>query len=363
MHTSRLRPAALGVVAILIVVAFCLACAACGDSGGSSSGGGGATTGGVPDSNLDTARAAEMQITAAKGGAVEAEGADGATATIAFPAGALSQDMTIVVTPLKAPLSDTGAPLTPGFAVVQKGNEDQHLELAEPAIITFTLSGKVSKKAKVVNFTDASSAQAIPSSIGTQGGKTTVTAWVSSFSPVTVDNDPQDPLAPLVEQDRWQLAIDDTETRDVQGATMSTTMGGTLSSNTMFSNMKGTVTGSVKVDLDSEVVVANLTSTQVTGEAVLNHSWIQITNKKTGEFLYWGSGKIVFGGGSVTGTGSAGNATVTKTASSGKKSTAKMLVKTGKLPKAGGTANAIVKIIGGNGATGSFEAVITRTKD
>jgi len=38
-------------------------------------------------------------------------------------------------------------------------------------------------------------------------------------------------------------------------------------------------------------------------------------------------------------------------------------VKTSQPPKAGGTANAIVKISGGNGATGSFEAVITRNKE
>ena len=349
------------VLSILLLAASFLA--ACGDSGGSSSSGGGdETTGGVADSNLDTADAVEASVTAAKGGAVEATGADGATAAIVFPEGAVAQDMTIVVTPLKAPLTDEGDPLTPGFLVVQKGNEDQHLALAEPAIITFTLSGKVSKKAKVANFADETTAETIPSSVGKQGGKTTVTAWVSSFSPVTVDNDPQDPLAPLVEPERWSLAIDDTETRDVQGASMTTKMSGTLTSNLMFSNMKGSITGSIKVDLDSEVVVANLTSTEVTGQAVLNHSWIQITNKKTGEFLYWGSGKVTFGGGSVTGTGTAGNVSITKTASSNKKTTGKMLVKTGQLPKVGGTANAIVKI-SGQGATGTFEAVITRNKE
>jgi len=362
MRASRLTKVVTAISVLLLAAPLLVAC---GDSGGSSNGGGGGDeiTGGVADSNLDTAKAVEAQITAAKGGAVEATGADGATATIGFPAGSVAQDMTIVVTPLKAPLTDEGEPLTPGFLVVQKGNEDQHLALAAPAIVTFTLSGAVSKKAKVLNYTDATSAQAIPSSIGKQGGKTTVTAWVSSFSPTTVKDDPQDPLAPLVEPERWSLAIDDTETRDVQGATMTTKMNGTLTSNLMFSNMKGTVTGSVKIDLESEIVIANLTSTEVTGQAVLNHSWIQITNKKTGAFLYWGSGKVTFGGGSVTGTGTAGDVSITKTASSGKKSTAKMLVKTSQLPKAGGTANAIVKISGGNGATGSFEAVITRNKE
>lgn len=360
MRASRLCPAVLVTIAVLLAASLL---AACGDSGGSSSSGGAATTGGVQNSNLDTAKAVEAPVTVAKGGAVEVTGADGATAAIVFPAGAVAQDTTVVVTPLKSPLTDKGQPLTPGFLVVQKGHENEHLALSTPAIVTFTVSGAVSKKAKIVNFKDATSAEAIPSTIGKQGGKTTVTAWVSSFSPTTVDNDPQDPLAPLVEPERWQLTIDDTETRDVQGATMSTKMSGTLASNLMFSNMKGTITGSIKVDLNSEVVIANLTSTQVTGDAVLNHSWVQITNKKTGAFLYWGSGKVTFGGGSITGTGSAGDVSITKTASSSKKSTAKILVKTGQLPKAGGTVNAIVTISGGNGATGTFEATITRTKE
>ena len=351
------------VFSILLLAASFLA--ACGDSGGSSSSGGGdETTGGVADSNLDTADAVEASVTAAKGGAVEATGADGATAAIVFPEGAVAQDMTIVVTPLKAPLTDEGDPLTPGFLVVQKGNEDQHLALAEPAIITFTLSGKVSKKAKVANFADETTAETIPSSVGKQGGKTIVTAWVSSFSPVTVDDDPQDPLAPLVEEDRWQLVIDDTETRDVQGATMTTKMSGTLTSNLMFSNMKGPITGSIKVDLETETVIANLTSTEVTGDAVLNHSWIQITNKKTGAFLYWGSGKVTFSGqASVSGTATGSFGTATGSASGSKSSTAKMLVKTSQLPKVGGVANAIVTISGGNGATGTFDATITRMKE
>jgi hypothetical protein len=365
MHGSRPRSAA-GVAALTIVLAVLalvlVTLAACGDSGGSSSGGGD-TTGGVADSNLDTARAVEAQITVARGGAVEVESADGASVAIAFPAGAVSQDVTVVVTPLTEPTTDKGAPLTPGVLVVQKGDEDQHLKLATPAFVTYTLKGKVPKKAKLVNFTDATTAVSLPTDVAPQGGKTFVTAMVSEFSPVTVDGDPDWPLAPLVEEARWQLTIDDTDVRDVQGATMTTKASGTLASNTMFSNMKGTVNASIRVELDSETVVATLNSTEVTGEAVLNHSWIQITDKKTGEFLYWGSGKIVFGGGSVTGTGTAGDVSITKTESSAKKTTAKMLVKTGKLPKAGGTANAIVKIIGGNGATGSFEGVITRTKE
>ena len=363
MRASRLTKVVTAISVLLLAAPLLVAC---GDSGGSSNGGGGGDeiTGGVADSNLDTAKAVEAQITAAKGGAVEATGAEGATATIGFPAGSVAQDMTIVVTPLKAPLTDEGEPLTPGFLVVQKGNEDQHLALAAPAIVTFTLSGAVSKKAKVLNYTDATSAQAIPSSIGKQGGKTTVTAWVSSFSPTTVKDDPQDPLAPLVSDQRWQLAIDDTQTRDVKGATMSTKLGGTLTSNLMFSNMKGPITGSIKVDLETETVIANLTSTEVTGDAVLNHSWIQITNKKTGAFLYWGSGKVTFSGqASVSGTATGSFGTATGSASGSKSSTAKMLVKTSQLPKVGGVANAIVTISGGNGATGTFDATITRMKE
>jgi hypothetical protein len=370
MRASRLGSRAVVTVLVVTVVTLLvlssLVLVACGDSGGSSSSASssGGSTGGVEDSNLDTANAVEAQVTVAKGGAVEAQGADGATAAIAFPAGAVAQDMTVVVTPLKQPLTDKGAPLTPGFAVVQKGNENEHLALASPAIVTFTLSGKVSKKAKVVNFKDASSAEAIPSSIGRQGGTTTVTAWVSSFSPVTVDDDPQDPLAPLVEPDRWQLVIDDTDVRDVQGATMSTKMSGTLTSNLMFSNMKGPISGSIKVDLETEQVIANLTSTEVTGKAVLTHSWIQVTDKKKGTFLLWGSGKVTFGGqASVTGTASGSFGTASGSASGSKATTAQMTVKTGQLPKVGGTANAIVKITGGNGATGSFEATITRMKE
>ena len=131
--------------------------------------------------------------------------ADGTVTTIAFPAGSVPEDMTIVVTPLSEPTTDRGDPLTPGVLVEQKGNEGQHLQLASPAIVTFALKGKVPDEAAVVTFTDPETAQPLASSISKQGKTTMVTAFVPSFSDTTVDGDPGawGDLAPLVPDYRF----------------------------------------------------------------------------------------------------------------------------------------------------------------
>ena len=338
----------------------------CGGSGGSSSKDG--TTGGVADSNLDTAKAVELQVTAAKGGVAEVESADGSTVVVVIPPDAVSQDTTIVVTPLLAPPSTTSKPLTPGVMVVQKGNEDQHLTLTNPAIVTFTLPGKVSKKAKVINFVDATTAQVVPTSLVKQGGMTTVTGALSSFSPTTVDDDPQDPLAPLVEEGRWKLDINGTSEREYQGATIKTTCSGTLRSSALvgsfaFFGMKGPLTFAVSIDMDMGPVAASLTSTEVTGMAKLEESWVQVINKKKGTYYCRGTGNVFINGSATisaqaTGGGMSASASETGNATT---SAVKMGVKTGGLPgKVGDSVPAIVTIYDGLHGKDTYEATLTR---
>ena len=78
------------------------------------------------------AGAEEAQVSATTGGVIEVTNADGTVTTIAFPAGSVAEDMTIVVTPLSEPTSDTGEPLTPGVRVEQKGNEGRAPTTGQP---------------------------------------------------------------------------------------------------------------------------------------------------------------------------------------------------------------------------------------
>jgi hypothetical protein len=364
MRASRLTKL---VTAISILLLAAPLIAACGDSGGSSSGGGNDTTGGVANTNLDTAKAEEAQISVANGGVAEVTSADGTVTTIAFPAGSVSQDTSVVVTPLVQPTTDKGAPLTPGVLVVQKGNEDQHLTLATPAIVTFTLKGKVPKKAAIVDFTDASTAQAISSNIAKQGKKTTVSALVSTFSPTTVDGNPEEwgDLAPLVSDHRWALDINDTSSRTVEGVELKLTCSGKLKSTALggkfaFNGMQGPLTFDISASFDAGPVVGSLTSTKIDSDAKLDECWVQVANKKKGTFYVWGNGNVfVHGSATLIARATAPDMSLSEDFSGATTSAVKISVKTGGLPKeVGGSVPAIVKIYDGSG-NWSFEATLT----
>ncbi len=216
--------------------------------------------------DLDAASlAAEAQVSAAIGGVVEVTNIDGALTTIAFPAGSVSEDMTVVVTPLSEPTTDKGAPLTPGVLVEQKGFQGQHLQLARPAIVTFTITGEVPQQAGVVTFTDPETAQPLASSISKQGKSTMVTAFVSSFSETTVDGDPGEwgPLAPLTPDHRWSLSVSDTDSRTVQKIEMSLGAKGTLKSTALtgkfaFNGMSGPLDLEIAASFDEGPLTGTL---------------------------------------------------------------------------------------------------------
>ena len=70
-----------------------------------------ATTAPTADATATGATAAgaeEAQVSATTGGVIEVTNADGTVTTIAFPAGSVAEDMTIVVTPLSEPTTDIG---------------------------------------------------------------------------------------------------------------------------------------------------------------------------------------------------------------------------------------------------------------
>ena len=245
------------------------------------------------------ASAEEAQVSAASGGVVEVTNADGTVTTIAFPAGSVPEDMTVVVTPLGEPSTDRGELLTPGVLVEQKGNEGQHLQLASPAIVTFALKGKVPDEAAVVTFTDAETAQPLASSVSKQGKTTMVTALVTSFSDTTVDGDPGawGDLAPLVPDYRFALAVSGTVTRNVQQVEATLGADGTLTSPALtgkfaFCWMRGRLDMSLNASAVAGPVLAALESTKLKGEAKLDECWVQVADPKKGTFWLRGSGPM-----------------------------------------------------------------------
>jgi putative hemolysin len=305
--------------------------------------------------DLNTA-AAEAPVSAAAGGVVEVTNADGTLTTIAFPAGSVSEDMTVVVTPLNVPTTDKGAPLTPGVLVEQKGNEGQHLQLASPAIVTFAIKGQVPEQAAIVTFTDPETAQPLTSSISKQGKKSMVTAFVSSFSETTVDGDPGEwgDLAPLTPDHRWSLTVSDSDSRTVQKVEMSLTAEGKLKSTALtgkfaFSGMSGPLDLGLTASLDEGPIAGSLDSTKISGEAKLDDCWVQVANMKKGTFWVRGNGNLfVSGSATLTAQAKVGDTTSTKDFTGDSTSAVKIGVKASSVPaEVGGSVPATFTIYDG----------------
>jgi putative hemolysin len=323
------------------------------------------------DATAEAAAAAEeAQVSAATGGVVEVANADGTVTTIAFPAGSVSEDMTVVVTPLSVPTTDKGAPLTPGVLVEEKGNEGQHLRLASPAIVTFTIKGRVPEHAAVVTFTDPETAQPLASSVSRQGKTTMVTAFVSSFTPVTVDGDPDawGALAPLEPDYRWSLAVSDTDLRTVQKIEMTLTADGLLKSTALtgkfaFNGMSGPLDLSIAASFDEGPIAGTLASTKISGEAKLDDCWVQVANKRKGTFWVRGNGNLfVSGSATLTAQARAGGTTMSKDITGQSTSAVKIGVKASGVPaKVGGSVPATFTIYDG-GYAWQYKSTLTWVK-
>jgi len=311
----------------------------------------GGVVGGTADDNLDTAAAVEAQVSASSGGVVEVTNDDGTVTTIAFPAGSVAEDMTVVVTPLIEPTTDKGAPLTPGVRVEQKGNEGQHLQLVNPAIVTFAIEGEVPEQAAVVTFTDPETAQPLASSISEQGNTTMVTAFVSSFSPTRVDGKPDDwgPLAPLTAY-RWSLSVSGTDSRTIKQVEMTMTADGSLTSNAKtrtfaFSGMSGLLTLIIMASIEGGALAGTLSGDAISGEAKLDNVWVQVANTKKGTFSVQATGKWSAGGGKLTAQGGVGDTTGSKDFTAKGTSTVEIGAKANGVPaKVGGSVRAIFTI-------------------
>jgi putative hemolysin len=313
---------------------------------------------GTQETSAPVAGAEEAEVSAATGGVVEVTSADGTVTTIAFPAGSVSEDMTVVVTPLSQPTTDKGEPLTPGVLVEQKGNEGQHLQLASPAIITFALKGEVPEQSAVVTFSDPETAQPLVSSISGQGDSTMVTAMVPSFSETTVDGDPGawGDLASLVPDYRWSLAVRGKDSRTVDGIKMTLTTDGKLTSRALtgtlaYCSMSGPLDLDIGMSLKEGPVSGTLDSTKIKGEAKLSECWVQIASRKNGTFWLRGTGDL-FAEGSATLTAQAETpgATMSKDISAGGSvSAVKLGIKASGVPaKIGGSVPATLTIYDGD---------------
>jgi hypothetical protein len=269
--------------------------------------------------------------------------------------------MAVVVTPLSEPSTDKGDPLTPRVLVEQKGSEGQHLQLANPAIITFALEGKVPKDAAVVTFTDPQTARPLASSVSRQGKTTMVTALVTSFSETTVDGDPHawgalaplvpdgdttvdgdpgasDHLAPLVPDYRFSLAVNGTDSRTVQQIEMSLSADGTLTSTALTgtfacNGMRGPLDLAIAASFDEGPIAGTLDSTKITGEAQFDECWVQVANKKKGTFWLRGTGNLfVEGSATLTAQAKVGGNTMSKDITAGSTSAVKIGLKAAGVP-------------------------------
>jgi hypothetical protein len=316
---------------------------------------------------LDTAAAQEAFISASRGGVLEVTGADGTVTTIAFPAGSVADDMTVVVTPLSEPVTQKGEPLTPGVLVAQAGSQDAHLQLVTPAIITFAIKGDVPDEAAVVTMTDADAAQPLASSISPQGKTTMVTAFVSAFSPVTVDGEPDDwgPLAPLTPDHRWSLAVSGTDSRTVQKVEMSLTAegvlkGGAVSGKFAFNGMSGPLDLLIAASFSEGPVSGSLEGTKISGDAKLSDCWVQVANAKKGTFWLRGNGDLhVAGSATLIAQGKAGGTTMSKDLTSQSASAVKIGVKASGIPVKIGASVPATFTIYDSGYTWQYKARLT----
>ena len=331
------------------------------------SGSGTTTVDTAGDPALDTTAAKTATISAARGGVVEVTGADGTVTTIAFPAGSVADDTRVVATPLSEPVTSKGAPLTPGVLVAQEGSQDAHLQLAAPAIITFALKGDVPDEAAVVTMASADEAQPLASSIVRQGTTTMVTAFVSAFSPVTVDGEPDEwgSLAPLTPDHRWSLAVSGTDSRTVQKVEMSLSTEGTLtggagSGKFAFNGMSGPLDLVIAASFSEGPIAGSLKGTKISGEARLSDCWVQVANPKKGTFWLRGNGDLhVAGSATLTAQGKAGGTTMSKDITSQSASAVKIGVKASGIPtKVGGSVPATFSIYD-SGYAWQYDAKLT----
>lgn len=162
--------------AILVMV---LMVSSCGSSGKSGSSGSSATGAKVA---IDSAKAVEKKIPAAEGGQLSLDTTEGGKMKIIFPQEALTNDTSLVMTPISSTPFDGKDLLVKGFALEEKGT-GKGPEMKSPAMIIFNVKGTVPAEASVIKYhEDDGDYDVVPSRVTSQDGKSIVTATVSSFS-------------------------------------------------------------------------------------------------------------------------------------------------------------------------------------
>jgi hypothetical protein len=191
-----------------------------------------------------------------------------------------------------------------------------------------------------VTFSDPQTAQPLASSISKQGKTTMVTAFVSTFSPVTVDGDPDawGDLAPLTPDHRWSLAVSGTDSRTVQQIEMSLSADGTLTSTALTgtfacNGMRGPLDLGIAASFDEGPVAGTLESTKISGEAKFDECWVQVANRKKGTFWLRGTGNLfVEGSATLTAQAKVGGNTMSKDITAGSTSAVKIGLKAAGVP-------------------------------
>lgn len=298
MRRDIARWGILGTLAVAIVVVAALVAGCHSTSGGSSSSVGGAAENG----NLDTAKAVAVPVTKANGGLAHVDTAKGGV-DIYIPPDAVSTDMQLVVTPLLKPEPADAGALDSGVSVVQKGHENQHIALTEPAFVSFTLPGKVNSKALVVSFPPGSSGEAYATSVVTTGGVSTVTAMVPGFTAFRVEN-PGYIHRWKIPRVKYDLRITGSVPNEKGPLRWFTTANGHMSGGSMMSGLRGDIDFQVEVWVHMGNAWAKGGTSKIGTTAEIEDTSFRTVNSKTGSFVYaaYGTAK---GFGSVSERGTA----------------------------------------------------------
>lgn len=310
MRRDIARWGILSILAAAIVGVAALGAGCRATSGGSSSAGQGATA----SSNLDTAKAVEVQVTKANGGMAHVDTGKGGV-DVYIPPGAVSKDMQLVVTPLLKPEPATGSPLNAGISVVQKGQENQHVVLSEPAFVSFTVPGRISPNAVVVSYDSDSSGQAYGTSVVTTGGVSTITAAVPGFTVWRVEMERERDLARVrkkLPKFVWNLQISGTVPNENGPLRWFTTANGTMASVDMMTGLNGDVDFNIEVWVKMGGAWAKGGTSTIHTTGRIDETSFRIVNPTTGSFVLGGYGTTRVTGsvsehGTVEAEGASGN--------------------------------------------------------
>ena len=197
----------------VLTLAVALACAGCAQSRRAADEVANAPTGaeaGTQAAEVDSAKAVEKRIAAAKGGVVQVATGAKSGAEVVFPQDALANNETIVLTPYtQAPVEGDDV-LVQGFQLAAKSGGT--LALNHPAFVTYAVGEDLGTDAVIVRYNDDGTFEELPTKVATGSGRTMLTAITTHFSGTGIMKRGRAKKAPQAFEDfNWVVYIKDTQ--------------------------------------------------------------------------------------------------------------------------------------------------------